>query len=317
MMKPQTSPHDLEMLSLYLDEKLNPTQRKRLEERLKGNQALSLTLDELRHTRTAYRNMPKVHSPRNFTLTQQMIGSGIAKRVYPAWGFVSALAGFLFVLILAGDLLGIFTRQSRTVALRQISDSEAAAPAAENLQEKSVLAAPTSTVLSTETPSLQAQEAFQALAPAANEPTAQNTQAAPETLAKTAPGGAETATPLLEGMYAKEAPSPDLGGSDEVGSSGVMSDTLRTSLPTAPAVAESFAQSLESTPTPTGNQEIPAEITGGNEKVPVQSVEKKPETDSWQMILWVLEGLFASTAIIAGMIVFFQKRKIAHDRRRG
>lgn len=306
-MKPRISPHDLELLSLYLDEQLSPAERKRLEQHLKENQVLSLALSELRQTRLALRQMPRARLPRNFTLTPQMVGSGSPRRSLPAWGFVSAMASFLFILVLAGDLFGIFTQPTSSVALRNEVAMEAAAPAVENPQEKSVLAAPTGTAIPTETFNVQADEAMKVIAPSAEESNVLSTPAAAATLAEVAP--------QLEGMTVKGSASPELSRPPEVSASGVVSDTQRASLPTAPPVAESFAQSLESSPTPMETEVEPFVTTGGNDQVTLMRTEERQPFSSSQVILWILEGLFASVAVIAGMILFFQHRKAFDDRR--
>ena len=82
-MKPQISKHELKILSLYLDEQLSLAERKRVEERLRGNQALSLTLEELRQTRLALRKMPRARVPRNFTLTPAMVARAETLLRYP------------------------------------------------------------------------------------------------------------------------------------------------------------------------------------------------------------------------------------------
>lgn len=307
-MKPRISKHDLKILSLYLDEQLSLAERKRLEERLRENQALFLTLEELRQTRLALRKMPRARVPRNFTLTPQMIRSRTVHRLLPAWGFVSAMASFLFILLLAGDLLGVFAQPSREVAFMQNANIEAAAPASENIQEKSPLAAPT------EAFNLQADEAMKAVAPSETSSNALIPPAAAASLAEAATGLAVTPTPQPEGMAMRESPATQPGATAEVRSSGVVSDTQQTSLPTASPVEKSFSQSLESSPTPLETELEPLVTAVGNDQVTLMRTEQRQPASSSQVILWVLEGLFASVAVIAGLILFLQHRKIFNDR---
>ena len=318
-MKPQISSRDLKSLSLYLDGQLNPAERQRLEKRLQTDQVLRLTLAEMRQTRGLLRSMPRVHSPCNFTLTPQMIGSQTPRPAYPVLGFVSALAGFLFVIVLVGDLLGIFTRSASSVALRQVSNLEAAAPA----QEKSVLAAPTQTIPPTEIQAVQGQEALSTSVVAADESAVQITQTAPPAPAGLVPGVEDTATPRLEGMYAKEAPSPALGGSEDVSASSVITATevLEMELPLmttptgesmteAPALAENNKQPAVPTASPTVREEVPQVETGAQDQSQLVEEEKNPSRESAsQNGLWILEGIFASIALITGLMFFIQRRR--------
>ncbi len=121
-MNSQLSPRDWELLSAYLDRQLKPKQVSSLEARLSGDPVLSAALGELQRTRDALRSLPKMRAPRNFTLTPQMVGqrsplrSRPVTRLAPIFGFASALATFLLVLVVIGDLLGILTPSVKPVA---------------------------------------------------------------------------------------------------------------------------------------------------------------------------------------------------------
>ncbi len=108
-MKKQISSRDWETLSVYLDGQVRPRARASLEARLQTDPSLSAALDELRRTRNVLRSLPRLRAPRNFTLTPQMAGQPrvIASRLYPAFRLASALASLLFVLVVAGDFLGL------------------------------------------------------------------------------------------------------------------------------------------------------------------------------------------------------------------
>ncbi|MBU1660613.1 MAG: hypothetical protein KKD28_03985 [Chloroflexi bacterium] len=108
-MKKQISSRDWETLSVYLDGQVRPRARTSLEARLQTDPSLSAALDELRRTRSVLRSLPRLRAPRNFTLTPQMAGQPrvIASRLYPAFRLASALASLLFVLVVAGDFLGL------------------------------------------------------------------------------------------------------------------------------------------------------------------------------------------------------------------
>jgi hypothetical protein len=108
------SMRDWEALSAYLDEQLSAKERTRLETQLNQAPELRSALEELRRTRSVLRSQPKVRAPRNFTLTPEMAGlkAGPARRApgYPFFRLASALAGFLFLMVLVGDLTGLPSR---------------------------------------------------------------------------------------------------------------------------------------------------------------------------------------------------------------
>jgi len=76
-------PRDLESLSAYLDDQLNPGERARLEARLPLEPALRQMLEDLGLTRRALRAQKPRRAPRNFTLTPEMPGCGAAPRRRP------------------------------------------------------------------------------------------------------------------------------------------------------------------------------------------------------------------------------------------
>ena len=337
-MKPQISPRDLKYLSLYLDKLLTPVEQQRLEKRLQESKPLQQALDELRETRRVLRAMPKARAPMNFTLTPQMVGNRPPRQAYPVWGFVSAMASFLFILVLAGDLLGIFTNQSRSAALPQVSQYEAAAPALENAQEKSVQAV----VTSTHTPLLKE-------TPAAFASPSQGTQAE---------GGAdETAALPLAESYAKEAPATSLGIGEDLASGGAVTPTgifelelLPMETPTGQPVTETpvsmpegNAQAMAQTPSATAqeaaraaapaavedtsasDENLAAKTIGESENTDTQNQERQvigaeetgnrdrvsADISPGQWILWIFEAVFALTALISGAIAISRRRKLA------
>jgi hypothetical protein len=108
------SMREWEALSAYLDDQLSAKERARLETRLNQAAELRSALEDLRRTRAVLRSQPRVRAPRNFTLTPDMVGikSRPVRRApaYPFFRFASALAGFLFLLVLVGDLTGLPAR---------------------------------------------------------------------------------------------------------------------------------------------------------------------------------------------------------------
>ena len=131
-MNSQLSSRDWEYLSAYLDRQLKPKEIASLEARLSSDPVLSAALGEIQRTRDALRSLPQMRAPRNFTLTPQMVGqrsplrSRPAMRLAPAFGFASALATFLLVLVIAGDFLGILTPSTQPVAQAPTLNAEVA-----------------------------------------------------------------------------------------------------------------------------------------------------------------------------------------------
>jgi hypothetical protein len=93
---------DVELLSAYLDGRLNPSESARLEARLSSEPNLKATLEDLRQTRGLLRRLPQRRAPRDFRLTPKMAGiRPPAPRAYPAFRFATALTAFLFVAAVA------------------------------------------------------------------------------------------------------------------------------------------------------------------------------------------------------------------------
>jgi hypothetical protein len=313
-MKPHISPRDLEYLSLYLDKQLSPDEQRRLEKRLQENQPLRQLLDELRETRRVLRAVPKARAPRNFTLTPQMIGSRAHRPVYPALGFVSALASILFILVFVGDLSGIFTRQASSVALQQPSQYEAAAPAMENAQEERVQAAD-----STHTPSYNDTQPV-----IVEELKAAESAVAMTSIPEASPaegGGDETAAFSLAESYAKEAPAPSTGIAGDLPVGAVVTSTEILDLELLP-METSTGQIVTETPVPEGK--LAAKAIAEGENADAQEQERlatgAEETGSQdressailpgRWIIWVLEGIFALTALISGALVISHRRRL-------
>jgi anti-sigma factor RsiW len=179
-MNSQLSSRDWEYLSAYLDRQLKPKEIASLEARLSADPGLSAALGELQRTRDALRSLPKMRAPRNFTLTPQMVGqrsplrAPAARTWAPAFGFASALATFLLVLVIAGDVLGILAPSTKPVAQAPALTAEVAmqpaTTAAARGEPNAKQAAPmTAEVLQPTTaaaevaPMLQAPQALQAI----------------------------------------------------------------------------------------------------------------------------------------------------------
>jgi len=150
-MNSQLSTRDWEYLSAYLDRQLKTKDIASLEARLSVDPGYSAALGELQRTRDALRSLPRMPAPRNFTLTPQMVGQRSslrqrsllrarpALRLAPVFGFASALATFLLVLVIAGDFLGILTPATKPLAQAPVLSAEVAAqPAATAAVEEGI-----------------------------------------------------------------------------------------------------------------------------------------------------------------------------------
>ncbi len=108
------SMREWEALSAYLDGQLAAKERTRLESQLNQTPELRSALEDLRRTRSILRSQPKVRAPRNFTLTPDMVGLKARPArhapAYPFFRLASALAAFLFLLVLVGDLTSLPAR---------------------------------------------------------------------------------------------------------------------------------------------------------------------------------------------------------------
>lgn len=97
---------DVENLSAYLDGQLKPSERARLESRIKSDPQLASILNDLRQTRSLLRQLPQRRAPRNFTLTPKMVGhKPPLPRSYPAFRFATVLATLLLFFTFATNFM--------------------------------------------------------------------------------------------------------------------------------------------------------------------------------------------------------------------
>jgi anti-sigma factor RsiW len=133
------NPRDIELLSVYLDGQLNPSDSARLESRLASDESLLAALDNLRATRSLLHQLPYRRAPRNFTLTPQMAGiKPPMPRIVPVFRFATALATFLFIITfvinglitLSAPSLAAAPAPSAVGAMAPLSAAQEAAPQA-------------------------------------------------------------------------------------------------------------------------------------------------------------------------------------------
>jgi len=98
------SSRDWETISAYLDGQLSDRKLIRFEARLSQEPEFRVALNELHHTRQLLRNAPSLRVPRNFLLSPRMVGNPRhLPRLAPVFGWTSAVASLLLVLLLVGD----------------------------------------------------------------------------------------------------------------------------------------------------------------------------------------------------------------------
>jgi hypothetical protein len=121
-MTTQITPRDWETLSAYLDDQLNASERRVLENRLGNNPELSQGLEELRTTRMILRSLPILRAPRNFTLTPSMAGQNLGANrfpgIYPVLRLAATLATLFFFIVTAGGLALRYSMPAQTVVMR-------------------------------------------------------------------------------------------------------------------------------------------------------------------------------------------------------
>ena len=180
---------DIELLSAYLDNQLNPHQRAVLEARLRREPGLSSELDSLRNTRQMLRSLPKLRAPRNFTLSAQTYQKRTTARLPAFLGAVSALSSALLIMLVIGGLL--LGRPTKIASLDKENLAYPAVMATSPEAEIALLAEPESTS--------EIEEALSLAAPP-SEDAIRIVEPTPEVL--TAPPApkvpAPTATPAME-----------------------------------------------------------------------------------------------------------------------
>ena len=121
------SSRDLERLSAYLDGTLSAREVHRLEVRLRDDLVLRQELADLRETIRLVGSLPMVRSPRNFTLTPEMVGLKERPRAYPVLQFATALATFIFLAVVGVDVLTSSSslRAAAPAAIEQVAMEDA------------------------------------------------------------------------------------------------------------------------------------------------------------------------------------------------
>jgi hypothetical protein len=105
--------NEIEQLSAYVDGQLNESESKRLKNRLETDRELDSALTDLSFSRNLLRQLPKRKSPKNFTLTRQMVGlKPPLPKTYPLFRLATVFATVLFVFSFSVNALSPFVNLS-------------------------------------------------------------------------------------------------------------------------------------------------------------------------------------------------------------
>jgi anti-sigma factor RsiW len=108
-----TNFRDIEQLSSYLDGQLSPSESVQMESRISSDPELASAFNDIRTARGILRKLPARRSPRNFTLTRQMVGlKPPLPRSYSFFRFSTAFAIVLLMLTFAANALTQLPRMS-------------------------------------------------------------------------------------------------------------------------------------------------------------------------------------------------------------
>lgn len=94
---------DIERLSAYLDGELSDREAAKLETRLATDPALQAGLEALRQTSGLLAGLPQRRVPRSFALSPEMVGQQESGWRYPVMQLATALAAFVFLVVIGFD----------------------------------------------------------------------------------------------------------------------------------------------------------------------------------------------------------------------
>ncbi len=196
---PHVNDSDLDLLSAYLDHRLDDADRVRLEARLEREPELRQVHNELRATVAVLRDLPPARPPRSFTLDPATVSVRPRWIVPPEWlRFGSALAAMLLALTLTIDFVG----------RGAVGGSGAGAPAAERASIDTATGG-TSATSAAASAAEMATMATAAPAAAAQAQDATELQSAREEPTVAVPEGADAAVGALQAPPAPAASAPE------------------------------------------------------------------------------------------------------------
>jgi hypothetical protein len=268
-------------LSAYLDGQLSSRTQARLEKELAESEELRTALEDLRRVRVLLRSQPRLRAPRNFTLSPQLAGISErrqpARQLSPVFGWVSALASVLLILVVAGELL---MGGAQPASAPMLADSQPKSAQAE------IAAAPTE---------------YPAEAPAEAAPAASVVQ--------------EQATVITDQRSLAQQPT-EVGAMEYPAPMALESGSGAYPPPAEPATnvqAFQATQAPAATPAPTQEALAVAESESASAEEPaLGSVESEEGGAQVQQPFWsnwrVAQGGLLLLAIISGVIAFILRR---------
>lgn len=99
-MKEILTQKQLNSLSAYLDDRLTPLEKQKVEELLQRNSAFKNAFEDMQYSRRLLRSLPRRRAPRNFTLSAAMANVPVRRNwAAPAMSFVSMAAVLALVVV--------------------------------------------------------------------------------------------------------------------------------------------------------------------------------------------------------------------------
>ena len=316
------------LLSTYLDGRTSGAERALVKRHLKSCGECERNLTTLQATVTAVRQLPHVRAPRSFALPHSMAKQPrSAPWLYPLLRTATAIATFLFVVVVAGDLYTRFTLFSTSAPMVAPAALPSTAIAMQAAATPVKGPAPQTTAPATS--STLAEQAAPAPAPQVAAPLAPVTTAsgARQAAATSAPTSAATtldqaATPTTEApIAAAKAVSPETPveppTEQPLGATGLGGGGGAGQAPSATAVAPPRTlqgkTSETTTPQPTSTPPAaPTEVA----RVPAPPPQAAPEVGGTYQIqrpavspLRIAEGSLAIAAVVLGMAAWVARRR--------
>lgn len=305
----------LDLLSEYLDDKLGPVERARLEDHLNSCSECTYELESMRTTVGLLRRVPMVDTPRSFKLQQapaeqpRQVKEGAQAIFGPAvrvpgrpvllWSMQlsTVMAALLLVALLAGDFLGAF---GNGAPLAQ-PDVQTAQEQAQLEEEATAAAAPPDAIPTSPpevapTPAPEAtpappSEAFPTPAPA----TAAALEAVPSE--DTAQEEGQLSATREQEPLPTTTPAPTVAPSDE--------ETAAPEVPTeAPLETPAPTQETEFTESPEQPEATPSE-----DKLAELSEDQEPEEESLVRKLQIAVGALVGALGVTTVYLIYRRRR--------
>ena len=314
---------DIELLSAYLDNELQPEERAQLETRLAQDAGLRQLLKDLDNTRTVLRSAPQVRRPRSFVLTEDMVRQQrFAFRAMRFSRMVATAATVLFAFVFAGQMFfarsfGMSAANMESDAITMQDDSIAEDMAFPADEDGMMQAAPMTAEME------EAAEADMADGEVMTEEAVE--EALPADMMENGPAGGGGVMGTMESPVAGDDAAENTADA-EVAAEGDAPDTEDTGAETQtpePTVAPRAADMNKSTPTEaleepaeeaTMFMALPTDMVGGIEDSDTTAVDEaqEPIVEPWwhgiSTTVFVQAGLLVVAVLAAISWVYFRRR---------